>query len=128
MEFTKPAAAIAAAFFIITAVFLIWHYYFSIYELKAVISPESGIKACSKVTVKYIPINVWGMKVVFRKPDVEFIVDNPEGLIVPGSISTEPDKFTFTAGNNPGVLVLKCKSRYFISTNILKIEIGAKNE
>ncbi|GJQ63263.1 MAG: hypothetical protein SCALA702_23160 [Melioribacteraceae bacterium] len=128
MEFSKIAVILLAAIILLTAGFLVWHFFFSIYELKPQISPGKKIVPRSNVTISYIPLNVWGYRVPFRDFEVEFSLEKNVDLIDTPTISRTEKSVSFKVLDKPGEIVIHSNSEYFLSTNVIKIEIGEYNE
>jgi|GEM_PF-5737969 len=120
----KGAAIFIAVFFIFVVLFLVWHFYFSIYELKPEIRPAKKVTPGSNVSITYIPVNVWGYRVPFRKVDVKFVLPEQNEFIILESVIKTEGGIKFKLAEKSGVLKIKSESKYFLSTNIIKLEIG----
>lgn len=120
----KGAAIFIAVFFIFVVLFLVWHFYFSIYELRPEIRPAKKVTPGSNVSITYIPVNVWGYRVPFRKADVKFVLPEKSEFIIPESVTKTESGIKFKLSEKSGVLKIKSESKYFLSTNIIKLEIG----
>lgn len=128
MEFSKIAVIVVAAILLFAAGFLVWHFFFSIYELKPQISPGKKIVPRSNVTISYIPLNVWGGRVPFRSFEVNFSLENSVELIDTSTVSRTENTVSFTVLDKQGEIIIYSNSNYFLSTNVIKIEIGEYNE
>ncbi|MFZ1290705.1 MAG: hypothetical protein WAR79_11485 [Melioribacteraceae bacterium] len=98
--------------------FLIWHYFFSIYEVKFLPNFKNSIlKTNSEYFIEFYGINSFGQKLSFRKIEIEFEFLEGKELISEENIIQ--NKLCFSSNEREGKIVIKINSKFSLNPTIL---------
>lgn len=111
-------------FFLSIITFLIWYFFFNIYEVKFTAIPEGkNIKSNSELKIKYNGINSFGRKLTFRKISVDYKIIEGKELIEKIDSSYRNQISFFTKSKN-GIITIQFDSRYSLNPSIFTFTIN----
>ncbi len=104
-------------------IWLVWHHFFSIYEIRFEITPGRQCNSGDTVLIAGIPLNSRGNRAPFRSVSIEYTIDEGDTLI---SNIVRPDimNLEFFCSGGSGKLILLADSDYLLATNKIEIIIN----
>jgi hypothetical protein len=109
--------------FLTISVFLIWHFFFSIYEVKFIPNFDgTNLKASTNYKIEYYGINSFGQKLTFRQIPIKFEIVEGKNLIEKIDSSTK-NQFSFITKLDSGIVKFQLSSQYSLNSSIFTFTI-----
>ncbi|MDP4173629.1 MAG: hypothetical protein Q8933_06655 [Bacteroidota bacterium] len=104
--------------------FLLWQYIFNVYEVSFKVSAQN-LYADSKSTVRIeaVPLNAFGIRAPFRRSSCAFELLEGKDLVSITQVFPEKGIIVLQAGDKPGKVVLKIKTRYSLWPALIEISV-----
>lgn len=113
----------ATALFI--AGYLIWYFFFNVYEVDYLLEPEKKIyDAGDSVIVTAVGVNAFGNFIKKREVAVDFEILNGNDILTTEKTSVNSLKVLFTEA---GSAEIKFNTKYSLKPSVMKFTVGKKN-
>ncbi|HZW39958.1 MAG TPA: hypothetical protein VFF33_11720 [Ignavibacteriaceae bacterium] len=107
------------------AAFLVFHYYFSIYEVVYLIEPQKKLFADNNsfLTIKAKPLNAFGVKAPFRNAPCKIKIIEGKDLIDIIELNENEGYIKIKAKNLTGTIIIQIKSKFALLPTEFQINI-----
>ena len=107
--------------FLFAIAFFVWHYFFSIYETRVILSPlKPAYEINDSIEISVEPLNSFGIKSPFRK--ISSQVNVLQGKSIAEIKKENENKFLLIA-KNKGKLVLEISNKFSLLNELVKIKV-----